>query len=93
MQFKFELPWDVEATFIERPNRFLCTALIDDGKEERKIEAHVHDPGRMKELLLPNARLRLRFRRHLHFRKCWHVSAQQRPGATNSPTAGYSLEA
>ena len=60
MQFQFQLPWDVEATFIERPNRFLCTALIDSDDKERRVEAHVHDPGRMTELLLPNARLRLR---------------------------------
>lgn len=60
--FAFDLTWDVETTFIERPNRFLCTALIDsDGDgEDRQVEAHVHDPGRMQELLLPSARLRLR---------------------------------
>ncbi len=46
------------AKFIERPNRFLAIVrLIDSGKT---VEAHVPDPGRLKELFLPNAQLVLR---------------------------------
>jgi sugar fermentation stimulation protein A len=42
-----ELPWDFEGTFILRPNRF--TGIVDmDGEKEI---VHVHDPGRLEELL------------------------------------------
>ncbi len=55
--------------FIEYKSRMTCnslgsvgigTAVIDSDGEERQVEAHVPDPGRMKELLLPSVRLRLR---------------------------------
>ncbi|MBC7230665.1 MAG: DNA/RNA nuclease SfsA [Actinobacteria bacterium] len=46
----------VEARFLERPNRFL--ALVE--RDGRREEAHVPDPGRLSELLLPGARVRLR---------------------------------
>jgi len=43
----------VEATFIERPNRFLSRVEIE-GKE---YLSHVPDPGRLKELLFPGAKV------------------------------------
>jgi sugar fermentation stimulation protein A len=46
----------LEATFIERPNRYLGIA---DLKGER-IRAHVPDPGRLSELLVPGARVYVR---------------------------------
>lgn len=45
-----------EAVFLERLNRFL--ALVELGEE--RAEAHVPDPGRLRELLLPGAQVRLR---------------------------------
>ena len=38
----------VKGKFLERPNRFICEAELSDG---RIITAHVHDSGRIKELL------------------------------------------
>jgi len=47
---RFEFPVQLEsATFLKRPNRFLAH-LQKDGRE---IKAHVPDPGRLKELLIP----------------------------------------
>lgn len=43
----------MEATFVERPNRFLSRVSID-GDEHL---SHVPDPGRLKELLFPGARV------------------------------------
>ena len=43
------LQYDAEAEFIERPNRFLGLVNIN-GHENL---AHIHDPGRLKELLFP----------------------------------------
>ncbi|UCC79063.1 MAG: DNA/RNA nuclease SfsA [Candidatus Zixiibacteriota bacterium] len=44
-----------EALFVERPNRFLVNIKID-GRSEF---AHLHDPGRLQELLIPGAKLYL----------------------------------
>ncbi len=43
----FTLPYDSKGIFLERPNRFLGKVLIND-KEEL---VHIHDPGRLSELL------------------------------------------
>lgn len=41
----------MEAVLMERVNRFLCTVSLDG----KSVDAHLHDPGRLKELLLPGA--------------------------------------
>lgn len=46
----------IPATFIARPNRFLARVEMNG----RLAWAHVHDPGRLKELLIPGAQLLLR---------------------------------
>ena len=47
----------IAASFVARPSRFIVDASLADG---RRISAHLADPGRLEELLLPGARLRLR---------------------------------
>ncbi len=55
----------VEATFITRPNRFLAIVRLSLDVEQiygidyagDEITAHLPDPGRLKELLIPNARV------------------------------------
>ncbi|ANM31403.1 hypothetical protein ABI59_20235 [Acidobacteria bacterium Mor1] len=47
----------VSGRFVARPHRFAVRARLDDGRE---VEAHMGDPGRLRELLLPEAELRLR---------------------------------
>ena len=51
---------------MERPNRFLVRARLEDGQV---VEAHLPDPGRLRELLLPDAPLWLE-----------PVSPEERPG-------------
>jgi sugar fermentation stimulation protein A len=46
----------VPARFVERKNRFVC---IVDHKGDF-IDVHLHDPGRLKELLVPGVRVVLR---------------------------------
>jgi sugar fermentation stimulation protein A len=46
------------ATFMDRPNRFLVNLKVE--KSNKTEKAFLHDPGRMKELLVPNARLIIR---------------------------------
>jgi sugar fermentation stimulation protein A len=47
----------IPARFAARPNRFIVEAVLADG---RQVQAHLADPGRLRELLLPGAELRLR---------------------------------
>ena len=46
----------VEAEFIDRPNRFITRVRLDGDI----IDSHLPDPGRLKELLIPGARLLLK---------------------------------
>jgi sugar fermentation stimulation protein A len=48
----------VEATFVARPNRFLVEAVLDG----TLVQAHLADRGRLKETLVPGARLLLAHR-------------------------------
>jgi sugar fermentation stimulation protein A len=58
MTVSVELPGPlVETCFVERPNRFLLHCDAGDGVIR---EAHMADPGRLKELLLPGKRVWLR---------------------------------
>ncbi|WP_245723157.1 hypothetical protein [Natribacillus halophilus] len=47
-----------KATFLERPNRFIIRGKKEDGEV---ITAHLPDPGRLKELLLPGRPIWLRY--------------------------------
>jgi len=51
-----DLPSDDRGIFISRPNRFLANVHID-GME---VLAHIHDPGRLTEILVPGTPLMLR---------------------------------
>ena len=55
-----EIPCDAEGIFLERPNRFLgiVDILLLGEKNDEKV--HVHDPGRLEELLYPGNRVLLR---------------------------------
>lgn len=45
-----------DGTFVDRPNRFLTIVKIDG----IKVKSHLPDPGRLNELLLPGALLKVR---------------------------------
>ncbi len=51
-----EIEGDNEGIFVERPNRFISIVEINGQKEY----AHVHDPGRLKELLYPGNKVLLK---------------------------------
>ena len=48
----------IEATFLERPNRFIAIVCID-GERGKEVQAHVADPGRLTELLIPGVKVYL----------------------------------
>lgn len=54
------LPDLLPAVFMERPNRFLVRCQIDNNM----IDAHLPDPGRLKELLLPGVDIFIEYTPH-----------------------------
>ena len=64
------IPWDHEGIIRERPNRFLAIVDIPEiGVVGEKV--HVHDPGRLKELLFPGNRVRVRRMEGGHRKTKW----------------------
>lgn len=51
----------VEGDFISRPNRFIARVMIETDGVKREIKAHVANTGRMRELLVPGARVQMAF--------------------------------
>lgn len=62
----YEIKIDEIAKFLERPNRFICKAQLKNGEI---ITAHVHDSGRIKELLYPENTIFLRHAKDIKNRK------------------------
>lgn len=67
----------IEATFLERPNRFVVRCLVTESNQV--VEAHLADPGRLKELLLPGVRVYLRFSNQPHRKTKWSVVLVEAP--------------
>ena len=50
----------VEATFVERPNRFLLRCALPGDGSAGPVDVHMADPGRLRELLIAGRRVWLR---------------------------------
>ncbi len=48
-----EVGWDAEGIFRQRPNRFLAIVDIKEPFVQEGVKVHVHDPGRLPEILYP----------------------------------------
>ncbi len=62
----YEIEVNEEAIFIDRPNRFICNAKLKNGEV---ATAHVHDSGRIKELLYEGNKVKLRKAKDVSKRK------------------------
>lgn len=69
-----------EARFIRRPNRFLLQVRLEDTGLE--VDAHMADPGRLRELLLPQKRLWLRPASKPERRTRWTAVLVESPGGS-----------
>ena len=74
-----------DARFLERPNRFLVLCRLERSGEV--VAAHLADPGRLREILLPGRRSRLRPER-LSERPPPRTALAQPPGGRLSPETG-----
>jgi sugar fermentation stimulation protein A len=76
-----------EAMFLERPNRFLIRCVLTEGVDANEaiargsiLEAHLPDPGRLKELLIPGQRVWLRSVNNPKRKTKWSAVLCERPG-------------
>ncbi len=63
----------IKGIFIERENRFLASVEINEKGKKRIVKAHVHDPGRLKELLFKGNPVLIRFVRNQTRKTAWEV--------------------
>jgi len=70
-----ELNWDSEGILRSRPNRFLGIADIIGPVELKGEMVHIHDPGRLKELLYPGNRILLKKASGKNRKTKWDVIA------------------
>ncbi|MDG6244102.1 MAG: DNA/RNA nuclease SfsA [Methanolobus sp.] len=54
------IPTDIEGKVIERPNRFLAIVELELDGVRKHEKVHVHDPGRLTDLIYPGNRVLLR---------------------------------
>lgn len=74
-----EIPWDAEGIVLSRPNRFLAIVDIPE-KDLRDEKVHVHDPGRLEELLWPGNKVLLKRVEKEGRKTKWDVIAALWPG-------------
>ncbi len=68
------------ARFVERPNRFVVRATLEGGEDGGQVvSAHLPDPGRLRELLLPEALLWLEPARNPERKTRWTLRLCRRP--------------
>ncbi|MDX8336513.1 MULTISPECIES: DNA/RNA nuclease SfsA [Cetobacterium] len=73
MELIYRIDIDEIGEFIDRPNRFTANLKL---KNEEIVTAHVHDSGRIKELLYPGNKVLLRKAKNIENRKTlWDVIA------------------
>ena len=85
-----DLAADTEGIFLERPNRFRALVQIQNARSAGQYAAHVHDPGRLRELLYPGNPVLLRHARDTSKRKtAWDVLAARSPAGWTLIHSGF----
>jgi sugar fermentation stimulation protein A len=89
-----EIPWDAKGTLRLRPNRFLGIVDITTPKKykSQKEKVHVHDPGRLEELLFPGNQVLLRRAKNINRKTKWDVIAARYEGDWVLVHSGYHRE-
>ena len=70
-----EIPFDAEATFKSRPNRFLGLVDIISYQVTNNIKVHIHDPGRLTDLLYAGSKVLLRKAKTTNRKTAWDLVA------------------
>ncbi|BAT71517.1 sugar fermentation stimulation protein A [Thermosulfidibacter takaii ABI70S6] len=81
-----EIPHDAQGRVVRRPNRFLVEFEDSSGALQ---EAHLHDPGRLPELIYPGNSILLRKVSNSNRRTSWDVVAAKSPAGWVFVHSGY----
>jgi len=66
---------DAEGIVVERPNRFLCVVDIVKPEQMKSELVHVHDPGRLVDIVYPGNRVLLRKASSVKRKTAWDLIA------------------
>ena len=69
------IPAEMEGIFVERPNRFLGRVQLEG--EGKAVPVHIHDPGRLREILFPGNRVLLHRVSGTRRKTAWDLVAGQ----------------
>ncbi len=69
------IPAEMEGIFVERPNRFLGRVQLEG--EGKAVPVHIHDPGRLREILFPGNRVLLHRASGIRRKTAWDLVAGQ----------------
>ncbi|MBN1348231.1 DNA/RNA nuclease SfsA [candidate division KSB1 bacterium] len=72
-----DIPHSARAHFKERPNRYLGIVELGYPESARDIKAHIHDPGRLVDLLYPGNDVLLRYAASAHRKTEWDILASR----------------
>lgn len=75
-EWKFSLPSEALGCLLARPNRFLALVEVSG----QVVEAHVHDPGRLPQVLVPGREVLLRRAHNKRRRTAWDLLAGRARG-------------
>jgi sugar fermentation stimulation protein A len=72
-----DVSWDREAVVVSRSNRFLVIADVigEDGDVLRNEKVHLHDPGRLREIIYPGSRIAIRSAKSTKRKTSWDLIA------------------
>ncbi len=70
------IPYSHKAIFLDRPNRFLGVVRMNKGEGEEEV--HIHDPGRLKELLYRGNEVLIRTAKGKNRRTRWDMLAARK---------------
>jgi sugar fermentation stimulation protein A len=76
-----EIPHDAQGIFISRPNRFLGIVELNNNKGSKPVieKVHIHDPGRLRELLFTGNHVLLRRATNPQRKTRWDLVATRDP--------------
>ena len=71
----YRLDTEAKAIFLKRPNKYIAVVNIVEPFKEKNVLVHVHDPGRLKEILFEGNELLLKYEKKPHRKTEWDVIA------------------
>ncbi len=89
MRRVMEIPWDARGTFRGRPNRFLGIVDIKEPFKRKGVKVHIHDPGRLPEILFEGNTVYLKKAHGKSRKTAWDLIAGEVEGKTVFTNSSY----